>query len=451
VREAVLWLEDSLSASTLLDAPLIAGPLPTAISAVGAAGAVYILARRGVRWWTRAVPIGLLVGVSVAGLAAVVVAVFRPFPDLLPVRMLIWTGVAAAGSSLAWANMRARRRRQVLAVLALLAVLATSGVKANAFYGYRPTLAAALGLPAANEIDLSSLPRTEQPLVAPTGMPTAAAWHRPPDMPTTGKISKVQIPGRTSGFPARPAWIYLAPAYLSSSRPRLPVLVLIAGQPGGPEDWLLAGRLAEVADRFAAAHDGLAPVIIMPDATGSSFGNPMCLDSRLGQAESYLATDVPGWAAANLQVDPEQRAIGGFSFGGTCALQLAVRRPDVYPTFLDISGQAEPTLGDHAHTVRAAFGGDEDAFRRVNPLDELRRATYPRCAGVFDVGRDDPDFRAQAKEMVRAARAAGMAASLAELPGAHSWSMASEALSRALPWISARTGLLDPALNPPPG
>jgi hypothetical protein len=29
--------------------------------------------------------------------------------------------------------------------------------------------------------------------------------------------------------------------------------------------------------------------------------------------------------------------------------------------------------------------------------------------------------------------------------------MASEALSRALPWISARTGLLDPALNPPPG
>jgi S-formylglutathione hydrolase FrmB len=446
----MLWLEDSLFLSTLLDAPLIAGPLPTAISVVGAVGAVYLVARRGVRWWTRAVPIGLLLGVAVAGLAAVVFAVFRPFPDLLPVRMLFWMGVAAAGCSLAWANMRAGRRRQVLAVLALLAVLATSGVKANAFYGYRPTLAAAFGAPAANEIDLRSLSRTEQLVVAPPGMPTAAAWHRPPDMPATGKISKVEIPGRTSGFAGRSAWIYLPPAYLSSSRAKLPVLVLISGQPGGPEDWVLAGRLADVADRFASAHDGLAPVVIVPDATGSSFGNPMCLDSRLGRTETYLVTDVPEWAAANLQVDPDRRAIGGFSFGGTCALQLAVQRPDVYPTFLDVSGQAEPTLGDHAQTVRAAFGGDEDAFRRVNPLDELRGAQLPRSAGVFAVGRDDPDFRPQAEEMAGAARAAGMAASLDELPGGHSWSMASEALGLALPWISARTGLLDPALNPAP-
>jgi S-formylglutathione hydrolase FrmB len=451
VRGAVLWLEGSLVLSTLLDAPLIAGPLPAAVSTVGAVGAAYLVARRGVRWWTRAVPIGLLVGVSVAGLAALVVAVFRPFPDLLPVRMLFWIGVAAAGCALAWANMRAGRRRQVLAMLALLAVLATSGVKANAFYGYRPTLAVALGVPAANQIDLSSLPRTEQLVVAPAGMPIAATWHRPPDMPVTGKIAEVDIPGRTSGFTARSAWIYLPPAYLSSSRPKLPVLVLIPGQPGGPGDWLLAGRLAEVADRFASAHDGLAPVVVMPDATGSSMGNPMCLDSRLGRTETYLVTDVPEWAAANLQVDPERRAIGGFSFGGTCALQLAVRRPDVYPTFLDVSGQAEPTLGDHVQTVRAAFGGDEDAFRRVNPLDELRGAQFPRSAGLFAVGRDDLDFRPQAREMVGVARAAGMAVSLDELSGGHSWSMASEALGQAMPWISARIGLLDPALNPAPG
>jgi hypothetical protein len=99
----VLWLEDSLSVSTLLDAPLIAAPLPTAISAVGA---VYLLVRRGVRWWTRAVPLALFVGAVVAGLAEVVVADFRPFSDLLPVRILLWIGVAAAGCSLAWANMQ---------------------------------------------------------------------------------------------------------------------------------------------------------------------------------------------------------------------------------------------------------------------------------------------------------------------------------------------------------
>jgi hypothetical protein len=47
-------------------------------------------------------------------------------------------------------------------------------------------------------------------------------------------------------------------------------------------------------------------------------------------------------------------------------------------------------------------------------------------------------------------RVPAVAAPLDALPGRHSWSMASEALGLALPWISARTGLLDPALNPAP-
>jgi len=151
-------------------------------------------------------------------------------------------------------------------------------------------------------------------------------WRAPPGMPEAGRIAQVVIPGRVSQFGARPAWIYLPPAYLGSPRAVLPVLVLIPGQPGGPEDWLLAGRLAGIVDAFAAAHHGLAPVVAVPDVTGSVFGNPLCMDSRLGRTETYLATEVPEWVASNLQVDPQRRAIGGFSFGGTCALQLAVRR-----------------------------------------------------------------------------------------------------------------------------
>ena len=73
-------------------------------------------------------------------------------------------------------------------------------------------------------------------------------------------------------------------------------------------------------DRFAAAHDGLAPLVIVPDLTGSALGNTLCLDSRLGAADTYLARDVPAWAATTLQVDSGRMAVGGFSFGGTCAL-----------------------------------------------------------------------------------------------------------------------------------
>ena len=412
----------------LLDAPLIAGPLPTAIALVGAVGAVHLVVRRDRRWWTRSVPLCAAAGLALAAVAELAVVVLRPFPDLLPLRILAWIGVTGTAGALVWARRRSRGWRRAVAVVALLAVVATCAMKANSFYGYRPTLATALGVPAHNEIDFATLPRMLPLAAAPSGMPRA------------GAISHVDIPGLRSHFPSRAAWLYLPPAYLGTRRPLLPVLVLVPGQPGGPDDWLLAGRLADVADAFAAAHGGLAPVVVIPDSTGSPFGNPLCLDSRLGNAETYLADDVPGWVAAHLQVSG-RLAIGGFSLGGTCALQLAVRRPEVYPTFLDISGQAEPSLGDHAQTVQDTFGGDEDAFRRVEPLAELQAGRYPNSAGVLAVGRDDPDFRPQDEQVAAAARAAGMQVTLDEPPGAHSWSMASDELGRALPWIAARTGL----------
>jgi S-formylglutathione hydrolase FrmB len=434
--------------SRLLDAPLIAGVLPTTIEVAGALGAVYLIYltfRRGRRWWTRAVPASAAAGVGTALLAELVVVVARPFPDSLPLRTLVWIAVGVMAIGLAAAALRPPWHRRVLAVLAVLLVVTTSTVKINALYGYRPTLAAAFGLPGGNEIGFASLAHTEPAVTAPPGRSLETAWRPPQDMPGSGRIAEVAIPGPASGFSARSAWLYLPPAYLSQERRAvLPVIVLIAGQPGGPQDWLLAGRLAEVVDRFAALHHGLAPVVVVPDATGSSYANPMCLDSRLGNTETYLAQDVPAWIAANLQVDTHDSAVGGFSFGGTCALQLAARRPEVFPNFVDISGQAEPTLGDHAQSVRAAFGGDEEAWRRSNPLDVLRERRFPGSNGFMVVGRDDPDYRPQAERVAGAALAAGMTVQLTELPGGHSWTTAADGLGRALSWFSGRTGLTDP-------
>ncbi len=141
------------------------------------------------------------------------------------------------------------------------------------------------------------------------------------------------IPGATSGFAARDAVVYLPPAYFANPRPLLPVLVMLAGQPGSPEDWLNGGKLAMTMDAFAREHHGLAPVVVVPDGTGSQLANPLCLDSQLGKVASYLAVDVPTWIKTHLQVDPDPRswAVGGLSYGGTCSLQLATNHPEVYP------------------------------------------------------------------------------------------------------------------------
>jgi S-formylglutathione hydrolase FrmB len=437
--------------SPLLDAPLIAGWLPAAISVLGAIGGLFLIGSRSRRWWIRDVPMALLAGVGVAAVVATLVAWLRPFPDALPVRMLVWIAVpvsATVAAVLRWRREQPWLRRAAVGV-ALLLVVATASVKANAFYGYRPTLAAVLGMPAANQIDFSALPRTEPLVVAPPRQALSSTWHSPPGMPRTGRISAVTVPGERSGFAARQAWLYLPPAYLGTPRARLPVLVLIPGQPGGPRDWLLAGRLASTMDAFAAAHDGLAPIVIVPDVTGAPMGNTMCVDSTLGAAETYLTGDVTRWLQTDLQADTTHMAIGGFSFGGTCALQMAVRHPDLYPTFLDISGQAEPTLGDPEQTVQQAFGGDHDAYGRVDPLDELPTAHLPGSAGLMTVGRADTDFRRQAEQIFALTRGAGMSVQLYEIPGNHSWAIASDALAQGLPWISGRLGLIDPTPPPP--
>jgi S-formylglutathione hydrolase FrmB len=113
----------------------------------------------------------------------------------------------------------------------------------------------------------------------------------------------------------------------------------------------------------------------------------------------------------------------------------------VYPTFVDISGQSGPTLGDRPRTVAAAFGGDTAAFAAVNPLDQMARHRYPATAGFFVAGTGDPLYRPQAQQVVAAARRAGLSVQYRELPGGHDWRLSGTGLETALPWLATRLHL----------
>jgi S-formylglutathione hydrolase FrmB len=444
---------------SILDTSLLAGPLPAILTALGGLGLAYLLLRRPRRWWRHTVPVLLAGSAVTVVIADIALLAWRPFPDPLPARVLCWAGLMIFAVALTAARVRragtptARIRAAGAGLLALVLVATLSAMKINAFYGYRPTLGAALGVPPVHETDFSALAGAKPTLATPRWLPLAATWKPPPGLPPTGRFTRVAVTGTASGFAARAAWLYLPPAYLASPRPLLPVLVLIAGQPGGPQDWLTGGRLATVLNSFAAAHAGLAPVVVVPDATGSTLANPLCLDSKLGNAETYLRLDVPRWILTHLQVDADTAhwAIGGFSYGGTCALQLAVRAPALYPTFLDISGQQEPTLGDHPATVRATYGGDERRFRGVNPLDILAAGRFASSVGVIAVGAKDREYGPQALRVAAAARAAGITVTALRFPGGHSWVIATEALQAALPIIAARAHLISAALPSTPG
>jgi S-formylglutathione hydrolase FrmB len=431
--------------SGVLDWSLLRGPLPVAVVAAAAVAATVLLRPRGprTRWWGRRVP----VAVAAAGGTVALLLAATPVVSSEGLPWQVWAYLAATAVAVALAVVAVRAGagapRPVAAAL-VVAVAAASGV--NVYYGEFPTPRSALGIAYPDQADLAAVPARSQRLITANAGPLDRVWSPPAGMPPAGQVSEVTIPGPVSGFAARSAWVYLPPAYLAGVRAQLPVLVLLPGQPGDPRDWLDGGRLADRMDRYAAAHRGLAPVVVLADDLGSELGNPLCLDSQLGNAATYLAVDVPSWIRRTLQVDPDPArwAIGGLSHGGTCSLQMALTSPQVYPTFLDISGQDEPSLGTRDETVRAAFGtgpAAAAAFHAVNPLDLLGTRRYLETAGQLYAGADDAEFLPQALRVDSALRGAGVPAPLTVLPGAHTWNVWGPALEAALPWLGTRLGL----------
>jgi hypothetical protein len=278
---------------------LLTGAFPVSVDVAAAAAALYRLIRRGRRWpaavaaaAAAAVLLSLGAGwflVHVAGITA----------HGLPWPVTAWIGVAFLAVILAVLNIVGTSwRRTVLAPVAMTVLILGAALQVNAYFGaYRSiddlTGASTAAIPALPVEPGQLIPAALRPVSAQNPGPVARTWVKPAGPSPAGSVNSVQIPGTVSGFASRNAFVYLPPAYQAASRPALPALVLISGQPGGPADWLGAGGLKDQMDAFAAAHDGLAPVVVIADVNGSESGNAMCMDSRIARADTYLSVDVP--------------------------------------------------------------------------------------------------------------------------------------------------------------
>ncbi|WAC56451.1 alpha/beta hydrolase [Gordonia sp. SL306] len=420
---------------------IVDGWVPLGVLVLGLFGFGWLIIYPRVRYLLIVVPAAVVVTVLATVVAQYLVEkVWRPFPEPISTSVYAWGGVALLGSILLVARFVVGRGviQKVTTVIAGVLAITLGLAHINMSYDAYPTVDALLGDVGAEEVSLAEVGEADATVV-PIGR-----WHNPAEMSDEGRILTATIPGTRSGFEARPAEIYLPPAVFTSPTPRLPVVVLMAGQPGAPDDWFLGGQLGTTMNAFARSHDGLSPIVVVADATGTELGNPLCMDSKLGNAARYLTVDVAAWVRQNLSAaDTDRRhwAAAGLSYGGTCALQLATNHPGLYPTFLDISGQLEPTLGDRQRTIDVAFGGDAAAFRAVNPMDLMATRRYPDSAGAFVVGSEDVEYRAGLRTTYRAARRAGMDAHYSEVPGGHTFAVWSAGFRQQLPWLAERLGI----------
>lgn len=368
----------------------------------------------------------LVVTSSIVALVAFVAVRASAASATIPSSFVLWSTAlvtAALAGILGW--RAAGWPRRLLGVLTIVSVGTAGAVVVNAYYGYYPTLADAAHRP---------LPDQLRPNNAVIGA-TAAASVRDE---TRGRLVPVRIPTPRSEFAHRKEWIYLPPVWFAHPRPALPVVVLLPGTPGTTEDWIRAGGATQTANRWAATHHGRAPILVFADPNGSFRADTECVDTRHALVDTYLSVDLPEFVRTTFATaaSPDRWGIGGASAGGTCALTIALRHPDVYHTIIDLSGEQRPNHGPRSVTLRTLFDGSAAAAARYDPATLLQERTYAATHAWFAAGDHDRPARHAIDGLVAASARAGIETRTSIGRGGHTWRYWRRAFADAFAWIN---------------
>ncbi len=253
----------------------------------------------------------------------------------------------------------------------------------------------------------------------------------------TGAEISLQVTGAASRI-TRDVIVYLPPQYFQKQYAgyRFPAIELIHGQPGSPEDWLAALDVQTILQNMIANRQADPVVLVMPDVNGSRKVSLQCLNQVGGPAdETYVALDVPRFMAERIRVQAPGPAwgIAGYSEGGYCAANLALRHPAQFGFAGVLSGYFRPM--DNRLQIK-------DAIKRVDPFHfnaALRRANSPLdYVRQLPAGSKIPQFWVAAARSARGdvIAAAGFVAVLKALNPATPLVITSNGAHNAVAWRS---------------
>ncbi|MEV8509249.1 alpha/beta fold hydrolase [Actinoplanes sp. NPDC051475] len=251
-----------------------------------------------------------------------------------------------------------------------------------------------------------------------------------PLRPGGGRLLTVTVPGRASGLTLTMG-AYLPAAYDTAAGAglRFPVIEVFHGFPGSPSTWIRRLDVLRHLDREMAAGRMAPTVVLFPYQTPRRMLDTECTDLVGGpRTETFLTEDVAAYAVARLRVRPDRAAWGliGYSAGGFCAMNLALRHPERYAAAASLSGDSRPaiTIGD----------GSEHTTNNISW--RLRHLPPPRVALYVGWAADDTESRDGSRDVVRLARPP-LSVTAVELPrGGHSPTLWRRMASPAFDWLS---------------
>ena len=232
-----------------------------------------------------------------------------------------------------------------------------------------------------------------------------------------GLVTQISIPGTSPRFGTFSALVYLPAQYgLPEYAHRVfPVVELIAGSPGTPKTWTESLHVAQILDREIAAGRSSPFIAVMPSQDVAGRRDTQCVNVVHGpNVEMYLTLDVRNVITRAFRASTQSRewALMGYSSGGFCATNLAMRHPESFSAAVSIAGNGHPA---HDSQTGELFGKDP-ALRDLNT--PIWRASPPpapeRCATPHDERKRRVDVPRRRPACRRCARSAlGLAVDLA--------------------------------------
>jgi len=301
--------------------------------------------------------------------------------------------------ALMWRIIAGRRvvLRVLAAGLAFVAAMLFGVLGVNRYYGYYQTWGAMMAdLTQQNVNAASGVPDVRLAAGSQAGTLDGSRSHLELAQ-QQGYLLRLPVAGPRSHI-TRTVYVYLPPQYFQPAflAYRFPAIELIHGQPGVPQDWITVVGVTQTFRQLLAERRAQPAVLVMPDANGGDKISLQCLDQAGGPQDlTYLAVDLPGQIARTLRVLRPGPAWGvaGYSEGGFCAANMALRYPHRYGLAGVLSGYFQP-LDNQLAGARGPvdpFGGNGGLREQNTPLDEIQRlpatAVIPRFwlgAGAAD-------------------------------------------------------------------
>ena len=189
------------------------------------------------------------------------------------------------------------------------------------------------------EFESESVPKPEDTVVTRTVQRTregeievrgsAVPWE-PGDVPHGTVLN--EMTGSAVLRRADPLVVYLPPGYYANRSVRYPVLYLLHGAPGAPENWTTLGRADVILDNLIAEGKAKPMIVVMPTVQAVPRGERAPRNANRELFDEFLTQDLIRLVELRYRVAPgaANRALAGLSVGASLTIYSGFLHPELF-------------------------------------------------------------------------------------------------------------------------